>query len=350
MTSTDSGTAGMPPAAPRYAQLAEIGAMRQVCRIDRLVHEEGPARGARLVRMVTGGGLELEIHPDRCLDIGAVTFRGAPVAWSGPAPPAAPAFVDPHGDGWLRTFSGGLLVTCGLDQVGSPSQDGPEPLGLHGRASGLAAEHLSTRAAWTTDGRYELEVSARMRQARLFGENLVLERRISSAWGAASFTVEDTVRNEGRRPHPHLLLHHVNLGWPLLEEGAVVDVPSVDVIARDNDAAAGLAHWREVPPPAERFPEQVLRHDLPPEPALAVSVTNTRRDLRLEMQVDGTAMPYLFQWRLFESGVYVMGLEPSTVPTVDGRGALRAMGAVPELQPGEQRTYRLDIAVGPAAG
>jgi hypothetical protein len=334
----------------RDALLARVGAVRQVCRIDRLVHDDGPARGSRLVRMVTGGGLEVEVHPDRCLDIGAVTFRGVPVAWAGPAPPAAPGFVDPHGTGWLRTFSGGLLVTCGLDQVGAPSRDGDEQLGLHGRASGLAGEHLSTRAGWTPDGRYELEVSARMRQARLFGEDLVLERRIRGEWGSSAFTVEDTVRNEGHHAHPHLLLHHVNLGWPLLEPGAVVDVPSAAVVPRDADAAAGLASWREVPDPAERFPEQVLRHDMPPEPDLAVSVTNAARDLRLEMQVDGRVQPHLFQWRLFEAGAYVLGLEPATVPSVDGRGALRAQGTVPELAPGEERTYRLRFLVGPASG
>ena len=329
---------------------AHVGAVRQVCRVDRIVHEEGPARGARLVRMVTGGGLELEIHPDRCLDIGAVTVGGVPVAWSGPAPPAAPAFVDPHDAGWLRTFSGGLLVTCGLDQVGSPSLDGGEPLGLHGRASGRAAEHLSSSAGWTSDGRYALEVSGRMRQARLFGENLVLERRIRSEWGATSFTVEDVVRNEGHRPHPHMLLHHVNLGWPLVEEGAVVAVPSTAVTARDAEAAAGLDAWRTVPRPAARFPEQVLRHDLPAEPDLAVSVTNSHRDLRLELRVDGRAMPFLFQWRLFEVGAYVLGLEPSTVPLVDGRAALRAIGAVADLEPGEERSYRLEFRVGPALG
>jgi len=32
---------------------------------------------------------------------------------------------------WLRTAAGGLLMTCGLSQVGSPGVDGGEELGLH---------------------------------------------------------------------------------------------------------------------------------------------------------------------------------------------------------------------------
>ena len=66
------------------------GILAQVARIDRLVEDDGHARGARRIRLVTGGGLEVEIHPDRALDLGQVTYRGTPIAWMSPTGMVAP--------------------------------------------------------------------------------------------------------------------------------------------------------------------------------------------------------------------------------------------------------------------
>jgi hypothetical protein len=83
--------------------------------------------------MVTGGGLEAEIHPDRAMDLGQVTFDGIPGAWMSPAGLTHPAPYEPRGTEWLGTFGGGLVATCGLDTFGPPSIDGDVELGLHGR-------------------------------------------------------------------------------------------------------------------------------------------------------------------------------------------------------------------------
>lgn len=58
-----------------------VGSIAQVVRIDRLVETQGAARGARRLRMVNGGGIELEVHPDRALDLGRLTVHGVPVSW-----------------------------------------------------------------------------------------------------------------------------------------------------------------------------------------------------------------------------------------------------------------------------
>ena len=65
----------------------QVGDLGQVVRIHRLVSEEGPARGARMLRMVSRGLLEVEIPVDRAAD------------------------------GWVRTRGGGLLSAVGLDSL-----------------------------------------------------------------------------------------------------------------------------------------------------------------------------------------------------------------------------------------
>lgn len=47
------------------------------------------------------------------------------------------------------------------------------------------------------------------------------------------------------------------------------------------------------------------------------------------------------------SGIYVLGLEPANC-SVMGRSADRAAGTLPMLAPGQPRTTRLRISVGPS--
>jgi len=83
-----------------------MGSLGQAVSIDNLIHDDGPERGARLIRLVSGGAFEMEVHPDRALDIGRVTYRGIPLAWSSPTGMSAPGLSEPLGDGWVRTWGG----------------------------------------------------------------------------------------------------------------------------------------------------------------------------------------------------------------------------------------------------
>jgi hypothetical protein len=341
-------SAGLHEAPPLTHLRDRVGQLRQVCRIDRLVHDDGPARGSRLVRLVSGGGLEVELHPDRCLDIGHVTIAGQPVAWSSPSPVSAPWFVEHQGDAWRRTFAGGLLTTCGLDQFGAPSVDRGVEFGLHGRASSLPAQHLNTEIVEGRDGDVRLVVSAEMRQAQLYGENLVLRRHITSHLGATGFVLEDEVTNEGSDFQPHLLLYHLNLGWPLLGDETSVEIPSSSVHPRDEAARRALGEWSKCSPPVPGWQEQVLRHDFDRE-LVRVTVRNARTGLALHLELDTRQLPHVFQWRQFGRGEYVLGVEPANAPGIAGRGEAREAGQLPLLEPGESRRYRLAFELEPAA-
>jgi hypothetical protein len=116
-----------------------VGRLQQVAGIEPFVFQEGLAHGARALRLRTGGGLSLDVLCDRGMDLGAAEYRGAPLAWLSPTGVVAPHFRELQGEGWLRSFGGGLLVTCGLQNVGEPSERGGEELGLHGRISNTPA-------------------------------------------------------------------------------------------------------------------------------------------------------------------------------------------------------------------
>ena len=61
--------------------LQRVGSLDQIARVESFVETEGVARGSRLLRVVNGGGLEFDVHPDRGLDIGAASFQGLSLAW-----------------------------------------------------------------------------------------------------------------------------------------------------------------------------------------------------------------------------------------------------------------------------
>ncbi len=318
-----------------------IGALHQVARIDRFVEDDGAARGSRRVRMITGGGLEVDIHPDRALDLGQVTYRGVPLAWVSPVGMSSPALAESRGNEWLRSFGGGLLATCGLDTFGPPTVvDGVE-YPQHGRV-GVTPASL-TRAEIVGD---QLIVSGSVRQTTVFGENLVLQRTYSADLGGSTLRLTDTVRNEGLADVGHMVLYHVNIGWPLLDESATLDVASREVTPRDEDARAGAGRWHQIEPPQHGYREQVFGHDFRDHGMVSVGIDNPGLDVRLELAFDSATLPAMHQWKMSGEGHYVMGLEPVNVNTFAGRAGAAAAGVLPVLRRGREVTYSLELRFG----
>jgi galactose mutarotase-like enzyme len=303
------------------------------------VEDDGPARGARRIRLINGSGLELEAHPDRALDLGRVTAYGIPLAWLSPTGIAAPGLVENTGTDWLRTFGAGLLTTCGLDTFGPPSEDDGGTFGLHGRVGGIPAR-VSRREVTEQ----AVVVEGVVRQAAVLGQNLALHRRIELPLGRPVIRVRDVVTNEGATPAPHMVLYHCNLGWPLVDADTVLEVPSRAVEPRDDVARAGLGTWSTFAAPDPGYREQVFRHELDPGENWA-RVTNAELGLALTLTFSRDTLPFLYQWRQLGVGDYVLGLEPANCATLAGRRAAREAGLLPVLQPGQSVEYRLEFEV-----
>src|SRR5215204_1951267 len=171
--------------------LRRVGRLEQVAGIEPFVFDDGHERGVRALRVRTGTGFSFTVIPDRGLDIGAAEYNGMALAWSSPTGVVGPWYREPEGEGWLRSFHGGLLVTCGLQNVGPPG----EISGLHGRISNTPASHVSREARWDQRGCCVLEARGEVRESRVFGANLVLRRTISARLGESLISIEDTVHN-----------------------------------------------------------------------------------------------------------------------------------------------------------
>ncbi len=325
----------------REELLQQVGRIEQIAGVRAGEISDGAGRGMRTLDVYTGGGLTFRVLPDRALDIGSCRFNDIPIAWESPAGEVHPAFYQPDGVGWLRTFGGGLLATCGLDQFGSPGDDGGESFGLHGRIGTTPARDVFMRGDWVGE-QYHIEISGVVDQARLFGENLRMTRRIRTTLGSSQLTINDTVTNIGFQPQPHMILYHFNFGFPLMSPETTLELPVTETHPRDADAEAGIADWSRFQAPTAGYREQVFLHDLSEGRA---QLHNPSLGLNVELLWEHRSLPHLFEWKMMGQGAYVCGIEPANSSAIGGRTAARTSGDLRILKSGESRDYALTLRV-----
>jgi hypothetical protein len=326
---------------------ARVGDLVQVAGIERFTYDEGVQGGVRAARVRTGAGLDFTVLLSRGMDIGAASINGVPFAWVSATGWAHPHAFLPHGHearGWLQTFHGGLLTGCGITQAGAANVDEGEQLGIHGRLSHLPAEDTATRTEWI-DGEAYLVVEGTVREATVFSENIRLHRVIRAKVGANTFTVTDTVTNEGFKTTPLMLLYHLNYGWPLVDEGTTITLPEgTTTTPRDETAAKGIEHCLTLDAPTPGYAEQCFFHDIATDATnvAVVTMTNQKRGLSVTMQWDKKQFPYCIQWKMMGEGEYVCGIEPANC-LVMGRDKERASGRLQHIEPGETRVFSVTI-------
>lgn len=323
---------------PADEAMARLGSLSQAVSIESATRTDGPDAGSRRIRLVNGP-LDVELLPDRGMDIGQVRAAGVPLAWISATGFPPLSIGDADGRGWLRGFGGGLLTTCGLLNVGPPGWDGDDFHPMHGRYSSLPARVIR---AEVTAG--EVVVESIVDEATVFGAHLEMRRRITLPVGECVILVEDVIVNRGAREAEPMVLYHVNLGWPVIDEGTVLRSPALDVRARDAAAEAGRDTWDRFPDLQPEYPEQVFEHVLPGARRVEVGVVSpTGPSVRLTF--DSATFPALFQWRIAERGHYVLGVEPATVPTIRGRAAARGQGLLTPLAPDAALSLGLRIDI-----
>jgi len=345
--------------------VAAAGGVRSV------VLGDGAERGVRALEFRTGSGLNFDVLVDRAMDIGSAEYRGVGFGWqsaTGFRHPGLHEYRDEDGLSWLRSFSG-LTVTAGLDHILFTADVDTSTYhypfrtsawnGLHGRVANIPARLTGYGERFEPDsdsgsdpgsGRCVLWAEGEIRQAAIFAEHLRLTRRIEADLGGREFRLTDAVRNAGFDLTPHMFLYHINVGWPLLEEGARFEAPIARTSwASDSVAAQGASHL-VLGAPQSGFVEQVYAHDLTADSSglVRARLVNDRLGLAFELEYDQSQFPSFFQWLHLREGAYAVGFEPST-HAVGGEQAARDDGTMIWLAAGESRTYSTTFRILDAA-
>jgi len=324
--------------------LRRVGDIRQIGGAEALELADGKERGSRAFTFRTGSGFEFTALADRGLDIADASCCGIPLPWASATGRTAPQFYDSRGLEWLRSFYGGLVVTCGLTHLGAPCVDEGEELGLHGRASNIPARRVSLQEGWEGD-EYVMRLSGEIVEAKVFQPTIVLNREISARLGESRLWIRDVVENRGYATSPHMILYHMNIGFPTVDQGSRFLHRSKEVIPRDDGAKAGMAQHDVFSAPVKDYKEQVFYHDMVPDASgyVNVGIFNAARRIAVSVRYRKDQLPRFVEWKMMGESTYVVGLEPSNC-WVEGRDKDRARGILRFLEPGDRRTYELEVS------
>ncbi len=327
--------------------LQRVGGLSQVGGVEAVALDDGPERGVKALRLC-GGDLDCTVLPDRSMDISNLTWRGRSLCWHSGTGRVAPTLFQMEDTGFLRSFFGGMLTTCGLDNFGPGGVDEGVRYYQHGRIHNIPASRPSWGERWEGDT-CTLFATGTMGQRRLFGENLTLARTVEMELGGDTIRLHDVVKNEGWELEPYLLTYHINAGFPLLDDGAQVRGSFVSVEPRDAEATRNAAGWQLMHGPRPHFKEQVFLATPEPGPDSwgEAELWNPALDggLGLKVRWDLTTLPWMVVWRQLGQGAYVVGLEPTNSRVMTGRASARAANAMPSLEPGEARHFMLELKV-----
>ena len=321
------------------------GDFSQIFGIREYTLSGGKVNGVRAFDVCNGTGLEYTVIADRCLDIGRLSFKGVNCNYLGKTGFVSPVYFDGSEHAFFRNFHAGFLTTCGLRNVGEPCTENGEFFGLHGRISNTPGEEVYASTVWDGDVPV-MTVGGQMREARFFGENLLLKRKITCSYGENRIIMHDCVENKGFRDEPLMLLYHFNLGYPLLDEDAILLLSGRSVIPFDVESSKGCRNWRHMQPPTHGYAEQTFYHDLKTDADgnTCVALVNRRLELGVAFHFNKKQFFNLTQWKQMGEGEYALGVEPCNCH-VGGRLDSLEKNMLEYLKPGESKNFDVEVEI-----
>lgn len=319
----------------------------QIGGIETSVLDNGLGKGVRIAWINTGTGLRYKVVIDRALDIADAFFNQHSLVWLSHAGVTNPTPSCKRLE-WLDFFGGGLLATCGLTHVGGPDEEH----GLHGRVSNVPAQLESIVLPDPAAGKLDMSITAVTKQSSVFGPKLELRRTISSKLGEANIRIKDVITNRGNTATPHMMLYHLNFGWPLVDAGTELlyrgkcvsaGRPMDDAIFNDKN------NYHKVPGPIKShsgFGEACGFIDMESDKkgVCTAGIYNSKLALAVAIKFKKRQLPWLTNWQHWGAGEYVTGMEPGTNPPIGQKGA-KEQNQLISLKTGAKRSYELELAV-----
>ncbi|MGK6317476.1 DUF4432 family protein [Neorhizobium sp. DT-125] len=290
--------------------------LMHVAGFKRLTIDDGSGRGMRLLQIDSGGGLRIDLLPDRCCDIGQVWCDNIPFGWISPMGTSAP-----HAIGENNALSG-LMATCGFDHIRQPETDEGRRFPLHGNMVHMPATIIATDTVWDGD-ECLFRVKAEMTQFNLNHGAIRLQRHIYVPLGGRSLVVSDRVTVLSGNL-PVMAMYHINLGFPAVTLASTASLNGEDIsqdcLAENNiQTRSSGAAVSEVELTAAADGGACFR-----------------------LKYDGRKLPFLQTLRNAREGINVFCIEPATHDRLP-RKELRETGALVPTPRGGSHMFLLEM-------
>lgn len=293
---------------------AKYGNSAQTVSANEIQFTSGLASGKNCI-LIHNEGLEVLISKDNALDILYVKYNGKNVSF------LSRNGINTKTYGFADRFEGGFLYTCGLDNIGGCVEGAVK----HGSLHLTKAENVNV--FYQGD---DVIVTGLVRQTTLFDFNTVIERRFTISKN--SIAIKDVVTNNDYADKEHCILYHVNFGYPFLSENLKLEIPSEKIIPVDDFAKEGINDCLKMSKPIDNLPERCYYHYLKDG---KVSLTNDDLKIKIDVNYDLNALPILVEWKMMSSGIYALGIEPSSTRFDEFKPTV--------LKQGESKEYNVSI-------
>ncbi|MFA6800548.1 MAG: DUF4432 family protein [Acholeplasmataceae bacterium] len=301
----------------------------QLCYAEKVVMQEGKAKGMTFVNMYNGI-FHISVSVDQAMNIYQADYRGKNMVFK-----SKNGIVNPKLSSdavkFLNDFGGGLFYTCGLDNIGGPN----EGFVQHGSISYLPADFVNITKGNNDDHIYYVEVSGEIKYTSLFGSNLILKRAIRMYYNEPNIWITDEIINRNFNDDQYMLMYHFNFGYPFINENTTLSINETIQTRRLNEQKnVENDNFCRLEKPQKAKDEEVFIHTLKNEKT-NIDVDNQIEILNLSF--DNHRLKYLTQWKSMASGDYVLGIEPATCQ-LDHRGYTM-------IKAFDQHRYQLKISV-----
>lgn len=297
--------------------LEKICNTSQMCSVRKLKFYDGREGDERII-VVDNGCLSFTLLQDHGLDIHDFRYKGLNIAY------LSKNGLFGYNTEFHNRFNGGMLYTCGLDTLGG------RQLPIHGKYHNLPAEIDSIIC-----NEKFVEINATIKDVSLGGQSFVVNRKIYCEYGSSKITIENRVTNTGFVDDQYCLMFHMNIGYPMLDEGVKVVADIIETKPRTEHASKSIDKCLIIESPLAEFDEEVYFHKVKEG---KIQVVNEKLKKVVSFNYDVKQFPNFIEWKFRKSGDYALGIEPSTTTLEDEFEKTT-------LKPQETHNFKMEIEV-----
>lgn len=314
-----------------------VGDVSSIYGVKKYCLLEGKSKGMEFFHVKNGLGLELDISLDRNADISSLSYKGVNLSFSSCCGNVSPFYFNKNKNEFLKSFNAGFLTTCGLTYFGSPCVDDNEELGLHGTIANTPVSSSS----------YELNekgilIKTTTMDENIFSSKLSLNRSISISNSSNVFYLNDLVSNNGDQITPLMILYHMNIGYPLLDENALLYINYEYIKARNEHSKVNISNFDKMSKPIRNFEEMCYYFSMKEVPF--ATVFNPKLNIGLIISYDKKNLDSFTEWKMMGYRDYVLGLEPGNAYP-DGRSKTRENKTLKFINPNESKSFSIKVKV-----